>query len=199
MEEEVSGGDFEDRLRLIERMLAEGRRTTERWAWAFVLWGVAYFVAMAWGAWWPNGAWAWPVTMVAASIATGLLAVRKPRYAAQTAIGRALGAVWVSTGIAMFALLGSLGLSGRFEWHVFVAAVAAMLGIANAASGMILKWRLQSLCAAAWWVTAVAACFVSEAHATVVFLVATFFCQIAFGVYGMIAESRDVERDGFRA
>jgi hypothetical protein len=99
----------------------------------------------------------------------------------------------------MFALLGSLGLSGRFEWHVFVAAVAAMLGIANAASGMILKWRLQSLCAAAWWVTAVAACFVSEAHATVVFLVATFFCQIAFGVYGMIAESRDVERDGFRA
>lgn len=199
MEEEMSSGDLEERVRLIERMLAEGRRTTARWAWAFVLWGVAYYVAMAWAAWGPKGEWSWPVTMVAASIATVLLAARKPHYDAQTAVGRALGAVWIAIGIAMFTLLGALGITGRLEWNFFVAIVATMLGIANAASGMILRWRLQSACAAAWWVTAVAACFASAAHATAVFLAATFFCQIAFGVYGMIAESRDMSRGGFRA
>ncbi len=46
-------GDFEeqelkDRLSLIETMIAEGRRTTERWGWTFVLWGVAYYVAIVW-------------------------------------------------------------------------------------------------------------------------------------------------------
>ena len=199
MREETNDGELEDRLRLIERMLAEGRRTTARWAWAFVLWGAAYYVAMAWQAWGPKGDFSWPVTMLAASVATALVALRKPHYGAQTIVGRALGGVWVATGIAMFAVLGSLGASGRFEWHVFVAVVAGMLGVANAASGTILQWRLQSACAAAWWAAAVAACFVSEAHAIGLFLVAIFFCQIAFGVYGMIAESRYMSRGAFRA
>ena len=40
--------DLKDRLSLIETMIAEGRRTTESWGWTFVLWGVAYYVAIAW-------------------------------------------------------------------------------------------------------------------------------------------------------
>ena len=39
--------ELKDRLNLIETMIAEGRRTTESWGWTFVLWGVAYYVAMA--------------------------------------------------------------------------------------------------------------------------------------------------------
>ena len=33
--------DLNDRLTLIETMIAEGRRSTESWGWTFVLWGVA--------------------------------------------------------------------------------------------------------------------------------------------------------------
>jgi hypothetical protein len=43
--------ELKDRLSLIESMIAEGRRTTESWGWTFVLWGVAYYVAIAWSAW----------------------------------------------------------------------------------------------------------------------------------------------------
>jgi len=55
---------------------------------------------------------------------------------------------------------------------------------------MILKWKMQFVCAVIWWVTAVAACFGSAARLTVVFLAAVFVCQIVFGVYVMILESR---------
>jgi hypothetical protein len=71
-----------------------------------------------------------------------------------------------------------------------VAIVAAMLGLANGASGMLLRWKAQIASAIVWWVATVAACFGSDEQCTVVFLVAIFFCQIVFGVYAMIFESR---------
>ena len=37
---------------------------------------------------------------------------------------------------------------------------------------------------------AVAACFGTENQAGIAFLAATFFCQIVFGVYAMVRESR---------
>ena len=43
--------DLAERVRLIENMMAEGRRKTESWGWTFVLWGVAYYVATAWATW----------------------------------------------------------------------------------------------------------------------------------------------------
>ena len=43
--------ELKDRLNLIETMIAEGRRTTESWGWVFVLWGLAYYVAIAWDIW----------------------------------------------------------------------------------------------------------------------------------------------------
>ena len=56
----------------------------------------------------------------------------------------------------------SLGYSGQLDVQVFVAIVGAMLGMANAASGMILKWKMQFACAVVWWAAAVMACFGSE-------------------------------------
>ena len=41
--------ELKDRLSLIESMIAEGRRNTESWGWTFVLWGVAYYVAIGVG------------------------------------------------------------------------------------------------------------------------------------------------------
>ena len=91
----------------------------------------------------------------------------------------------------MCVLLPALGFSGRFNQHIFVAIVAAMLGVSNGASGMILRWKAQIASAIVWWVATIAACFGSDNQCTVVFVIAIFFCQIVFGVYGMILESRE--------
>jgi hypothetical protein len=66
-----------------------------------------------------------------------------------------------------------------------------MLGLTNAASSIILKWKMQFACAVVWWAAAAASCFGTVAQSTIVFLVAIFFCQIVFGIYGMIAEARE--------
>ena len=62
-------------------------------------------------------------------------------------------------GISMFALLLPLGLSGRADQQVCVAVVATMLGTANAASGILLKWKAQFACAVVWWLASAAALF----------------------------------------
>jgi fatty acid desaturase len=187
--------ELKDRLSLIESMIAEGRRTTESWGWTFVLWGVAYYIAIAWSVWGKSYI-AWPVTMIAASILTGIFASRSASKRPETTIGRAMMAIWAGMGISLFLLMMSLSISGRIELHSAVAIVSAMLGAANATSSIILKWKMQFACAVVWWASAVASCFISEANAGIVFLVALFFCQIVFGIYGMLAESRKRKSSG---
>jgi peptidoglycan/LPS O-acetylase OafA/YrhL len=194
--------ELKDRIGLIENMMAEGRRTTERWGWTFVLWGVAYLVATAWssglvgGPVWGQRYLAWPVTMIAASIATGMAIARMKKGQPATTLGRAIGATWAAMGISLFVVLMSLGLSGRYDTHVFVAIIGGMLGVANMASAIILKWKMQFACAAVWLGSTVAACFGTENQAGIAFLVATFFCQIVFGIYAMICESRRRRQQG---
>jgi hypothetical protein len=189
MTENANQIDLKDRLSLIETMIAEGRRTTERWGWTFVLWGVAYYVAMAWSTLGHSGL-AWPVTMIASALLTAIPFSRRRPNQPETTIGRAIGAVWMAMGISLFTVMMSLGISGRYETHVFMAIIGAMLGTANATSSIILRWKLQFACALVWWALAVAACFGSENAVTIAFLAAIFFCQIVFGIYCMIAESR---------
>jgi hypothetical protein len=181
--------ELKDRLRLIESMIAEGRRTTESWGWTFVLWGVAYYIAIAWATF-GHSTIAWPVTMIAGSVLTGVLASRSASRHPETTLGRAMMAIWLGMGISIFILMFSLGISGRLELHVAVAIVGAMLGAANATSSIILKWKMQFGCAVVWWTATAVSCFISDNQAGVVFLVAIFICQIVFGIYGMVAESR---------
>jgi hypothetical protein len=185
--------ELKDRLELIESMIAEGRRTTGSWGWTFVFWGVAYYVAIGWTAFnrWP---WAWLVTMMAAWIVCWAIIRGKqknqPRQTPATTIGRAIFSTWAAMGVSLALLLPALGFSGRFNQHIFVAIVAAMLGLANGASGMLLRWKAQIASAFVWWVATVVACFGSDEQCTGVFLAAIFLCQIVFGVYAMIFESR---------
>jgi hypothetical protein len=181
--------DLNDRLNLIESMIAEGRRTTESWGWTFVLWGVAYYVAIAWAAW-GSPSLAWPVTMTAAGVLTGLLASRSTGRRPGTTIGRAMMAIWIAMGISTFLIMMSLGMTGRLDAHVSVAIVGAMLGMANATSSIILKWKMQFACAVVWWASAVTACFASESTTAIVFLAAIFCCQIVFGIYAIACEAR---------
>ena len=189
MTDDLHANELSERLKLIESMISEGRRKTESWGWTFLLWGVAYFVAIGWTAL-GSAAFAWPVTMIAASILTGILAARQSSRGPETTLGRALGSIWMGMGISMFLLFIAMGFSRRFEEHVFVAIVAAMLGGANATSGLLLRWKAQFACAVVWLATAIAACFVSEAQVTIVFLVAIFLCQIVFGVYAMLRDAQ---------
>jgi hypothetical protein len=105
-------------------------------------------------------------------------------------------AIWAGMGISVFLLMLSLGISGRLELHVAVAIVGAMLGMANATSSILLKWKMQFACALVWWASAIAACFTSDSITSVIFLSAIFFCQIVFGIYGMIAKSRKHKANG---
>jgi hypothetical protein len=186
--------ELKDRLSLIETMIAEGRRTTTSWGWIFVFWGVAYYVAIGWTAYnqWP---FAWLVTMLGAWLLCGAIIWSKKKSQPQrrpcTTIGRAISSIWFAMGVSMVLIFPALGFSGHFNWHIFVAIVAAMLGLVNGASGMLLRWKAQIATAYVWWAATVAACFGSDNQCNLVFVVAIFFCQIVFGVYGMVIEARE--------
>lgn len=184
----VEEQELKDRLSLIESMISEGRKSTENWGWMFVFWGVAYYIAIAWGTWGHNSL-AWPVTMIAASLLAAVLASRKAQRNPSTTMGRAIGAVWIGLGISLFLVLMCLAFSGRYDSHVFIAIIGAMLGAANATSSIILKWKTQFGCAVVWWAAAIVGCFGTETQSSIAFLVAIFVCQILFGIYGMIGKS----------
>jgi hypothetical protein len=186
--------ELRERFNIIESMIAEGRRSTESWGSTFVLWGVAYYVAMAWSRWGHTG-WAWPVTISIAAVVTIVLAFSKTGGHPRTTFGRAIGSIWTALGISMFLLFFALGLTGRLtDRHLFVAVISAILGMANGASALILRWRVQLACAVVWWATAVATCFASDTQSIIIFLVAIFLCQIVFGIYGMIANTQGRKR-----
>ncbi|MGC1617872.1 MAG: hypothetical protein WA765_05235 [Candidatus Acidiferrum sp.] len=190
MQDHSSEQELKDRLSLVESMITEGRRDTESWGWVFVLWGVDYYFALALSAW-SHSAWAWPITIIVAAVITVFMASMKTSSHARTTMGRAIGCIWIALGISMFLLFLALGLSGRLtDLHLFLAVIAAILGLANGASALILRWKIQLACAAAWWVAAVATCFGSDAQSMAVILVAIFLCQIVFGIFGVIADAQ---------
>lgn len=190
MDGQITAQELKDRLTLIESMIAKGRRNTESWGGMFVLWGVVYYLAIAWSTW-RHSAWAWPVTILLGVIVTAVVASLKTGSHPETTLARAVGSIWIALGVSMCVLFPALGLSGRLgDPHLFVAVVSAILGMANGASALILRWKVQLACAVVWWVAAVATCFGRDAQSLVVFLVAIFLCQIAFGIYGLIAEAQ---------
>ena len=72
------------RLEVMETMMKEGRKLTDNHGWAFVLWGVAYLVAIGWTAMSGNGNVAWPVTMAAAGILSVVIGSSRGRYHPRT-------------------------------------------------------------------------------------------------------------------
>lgn len=191
---EFAGNDeVRERLNLIESMVLEGRRSTERWGWAFVLWGVAYYVAIAWSAMAPMRGWAWPITMLVAVVVMGLIVRARGTSYPRTTLARSIGAAWAAFGISVFLLLFALGASQRLtDPHVAFAILAAMLGMVNGASAMMLRWKAQMACAVVWWAAAVVCCYekIVVLHTPVAFLAAVFLCQIVFGVYCVILDGR---------
>jgi hypothetical protein len=196
MTQEMDNRELRERLDLMESMIAEGRQATGNWGWAFVLWGVAYYIAFAWS-WsgWKAMA-AWPVTMIAAGVVCGIVAGRRAGRHPRTGITRAISSVWYVMGVCLLTVMLSLAFSGRLDNHVSLAIVGAMLAVPNGVSSLILKWKMQFVCALAWLAVAEVGCFGTETQGMVAFLVATFLCQIVFGIYVMVTESRQQQLHG---
>ena len=112
MQDHTTEQELKERIGIIETMIAEGRRNTESWGGTFVLWGVVYYLALAWSAW-GHSVWAWPATMLIAVIVTVVVASLKAGNHPGTTLGRAIGSIWIALGISMFVLFLALGLSGR--------------------------------------------------------------------------------------
>jgi hypothetical protein len=192
--------ELRDRLSLIESMIAQGRRSTESWGWIFIFWGVAYYIAIAWSAWGNHASRAWNITVTGAMIVAFGAVVwrmswRKQSSRSATHLGRAVIAIWIAVGISFMVLLPSLGIGGRSNSNLVVAVIGTLLGTANAASSIILKWKLQFACAVIWWATAVISCTGNKWQSFIAILTANFFCQIVFGIYGMICEARVRRQD----
>lgn len=189
MTEDQNNQELKQRLELIESMLLAGRRRTESWGWTFLLWGIAYYVAIA-ANHFTHSRWSWPVTMISAGILTFLLSMRIKKSQPGTAMGRVICSIWIALGISMFVLLMSMAANKMLYPRVSFAIVCTLLGMANAISGITLKWKMQIACGVVWWAAAVAACFLSEYQGFVIFLLSIFFCQIVFGIYAMICDAK---------
>lgn len=188
-----------ERIALIESMMRAGRRSTEEWGWNFLLWGIAYFVAVAWSSYLPHGGGsmlAWPITMIFAVLLTVAIARRRTRNKPRTEKSRALQAIWTAMGFGIFVFAFPVAFSGHYQPQSFIAAIEVMLGIAHVASGSFLRWTAQIAVGAVWWAAAIASCFVSGNGVAYLFLGATLICNIGFGIYLMIREGRDKARAG---
>lgn len=181
-----------ERIALIESMMREGRRRTEYWGWNFLLWGVAYLIAIGWSSFFPAGrALAWPVTMILAALLTIGIARRRMHNQPRTEKSRGIQAIWTAVGSGIFVFAFPVAFSGHFQAQSFMAAIETLLGVAYVGSGLTLRWTTQIVLGALWWVAAIASCFVrTENGVGIIFLAATFVCMIGFGVYLMIRESR---------
>lgn len=185
--------ELTERLAIIESMMQAGRCTTERWGWAFVIWGVAYFVATGWASFLPQAGGrtlAWPVTMIFAALLTAVIARRRTRLQPRTDKARFIQATWAAVGYGIFIYAFSQAWSGHVQPQTLMAGIATLLGVANLASGLMLRWKVQMGVGLLCWVTAAASAFVGANTVAYLFLAATLVCMIGFGLYLMIRESR---------
>jgi hypothetical protein len=191
MTEQETQQELLTRFELVETMVKEGRRSTEYWGWTFVLWGTAYLIAIAWSYASHRPDIAWPVTMIAATIVTIIVATKKKRAKPQTPVSRAIGGIWTAVGTAIFIFCFAVGASGHFEIHSCIAAIEILLGVANCAISLVLRWRGQFFIALLWWISAVATCFVAMRLVMPILVFDTLVGFLGFGLYLMYSERRD--------
>lgn len=114
-------------------------------------------------------------------------------------MSRVMCSIWIALGLSMFLLFMSMAMNHMLYQRIFWAVACTLLGMANAISGITLKWKMQIACAVVWWVSAIAVCFGSDFQGFVVFLAAIFFCQVVFGIYAMICDAKRRSAGNFHA
>ena len=159
----------------------------------FVLWGAGQLIAMGWSLLSGRPEIAWPVMMTLCGILTGVGSSRtRKAEGAETLVSRALGSIWFSCGITIFFLGFTGNPTGAFTFKSFLAVVFALLGVANMASGLILRWRTQQVLGVIWWAASITTIFVSSVAAMWVFVAMTIGGELLFGIYLMLKEKADL-------
>ena len=183
-----------DRLKLIESMMAEGRRSTQRWGWSFLLWGIGPLIAMRWAAHWPHAVWAWPVTMGVCIVINGLVVkARNRRGESETTTMRSVGAVWTCAGVTVVLLAVGAVWSGMVEFRCVYVALFALAAVAHGASSLTLRWWPQFLAALVWWVASVMAYVAPAARLPELAVLALILGNIVFGPWLTYCEWRRID------
>jgi hypothetical protein len=183
--------DLMQRVALMEAMIAEGRETTARYGWFFLMWGLLYIAAVGWMLFLPFPKLAWPVCIGVGIIAVVVSVSRRKRVEGFGNLkSRSVSAVWTSMGAAITLFVVAASVSHHWETACF-AAILFFIGLAHCASAMILRWGVQGLAAAVWLGCGVACFFFTTSSENVgIFLAASFFGNVLFGAYVMTRERR---------
>jgi hypothetical protein len=183
------------RLALIEKMVAEGRRSTARRGWLFLLWGAGPLLAILWTSIRPFSVWAWPVVLAICVLIHGMVArFRSRRGESKTASMHAVGAVWTCTGVTVLLLALCAAWSGTLEARALYVIFFALASVAHGTSSLILRWLPQFLAALVWWLASIAAFFVPIAHLRLIAIAALILGNLVFGAWLVYCE-RSLEGD----
>lgn len=190
-----------ERLTVLEQMVNEGRRSTERWGWNFILWGIAPLLALYWSTHWPHPNFAWGVLMTLAAILTGIISERNhgKDHHPQTVVHRALYSVWSVAGSSIFLYLFVSAFSHHYEIRSFLAVMFVLLAIPNTVSAAVLQWRTQYLVSGMWWCAVVFAFFAPESWIIPIYVIALLLGNVCFGIYLTIIERRKAHESYARA
>jgi hypothetical protein len=182
-----------ERVALMEAMIREGRRTTGRYGWIFVLWGLVDLAGIGLQQVLPHSRLVWPVVLACgfAMQAVGVAMLRRRgNPVSTTRRGRSVEAVWSMMGVAL-TLYVAAAMVRHVTWQIsYVAAILMMIGMAHAISAMILRWRVQAMVAALWWAGGIALYFVPRPYPLVIFTLEMFVGMVLFGIYVMVRERR---------
>jgi len=186
----TSRDELLQRIALVEKMIAEGRRSTTRCGWIFVLWGVVDIAGIGWQ-WVRPSYWIWPTVLATGLALMFLIRAAQKRDPVRCANmeGRAVNAIWSMMGLAT-ALYVAAGIFRHLTWQCsYIAAIFMLVGLAHAISAMVLRWRVQGVVAALWWAGGIAMFFAHSAKAIfVIFPMEMFFGMVLFGLYAMWLE-----------
>ena len=189
----TSRDDILQRIELMESMIAEGRQTTMRCGWIFILWGLVNLAGMIWQMSPYHSRWGWPVCLGTGIVIqiVGLVRRKRDNPRCKGMQSRSVEAVWAMTGLALIVYVGA-AMATHFDWqYSYLSALLVLVGLAHAISAVILRWRVQAVVAGLWWAGAVAILvFNSRRAANDIFLIEMCFGMIAFGIYVMLLEHR---------
>jgi hypothetical protein len=178
--------ELRQRLELIDRMVAEGRRGLEYYGSFFVLWGAGHLAALAWQSFLPYGNWAWGTCMwtcAAIAIALGFRISRRQRV--HTRLGQAIGGIWWAFG-------GAMTIAFIFDRQHPIETFFLLLGMANVTSGLALRWRTQIAVGLLWWAAAgLSLALHSDDIQRLAFAIMALVGEVGFGLYLMASERRD--------
>jgi hypothetical protein len=191
MDERLSQTEILERIRVIQAMIAEGRRATEWWGWVFLLWGTGPLIGMYWETHWPSAALAWPTILTICIVVNGVVSgMRRRRRQTVTLAARSVAAVWLCTGIAVIVWTIAAVSSGTLDLRYVYAAVFAFVAVAHGTSSLILRWLPQVLAALVWLFASLAAFRVPGEQLHDLAAIALVLGNIVFGAWLWYRERR---------